>query len=53
VLSPLLDQVAGIQLNGPKDLIIRDSIVGPSAPCPVHGSFASVRFIGFFWAFYW
>jgi hypothetical protein len=46
-------EVAGIQLNGAKDVIIRNVDVGPSGYSPVVGSHASARFIGFFYAFYW
>jgi hypothetical protein len=46
-------EVAGIQFNGAKDVIIRNVSVGPSAKTKVMGSFTSVRFIGFWYAFYW
>lgn len=46
-------EVAGIQFNGAKDLIIRRSTVGPSGKILVNGLFSSTRFIGFWFAFYY
>lgn len=45
-------EVAGIQFNGAKDLIIRRCTVGPSGKSLVNGLFSSTRFIGF-WVFFY
>lgn len=46
-------EVAGIQFNGAKDLIIRRTTVGPTGTTLVNGLFSSTRFIGFWFAFYY
>ena len=39
-------EVAGIQLNGAKNVTIRDCHVGPSATTPLLATFSSARLIG-------
>ena len=46
-------EVAGIQLNGAKNVTIRDCFVGPSAAAPVMATFSSARLIGFFFMFFY
>ena len=46
-------EVAGIQLNGAKNVTIRDCFVGPSATAPILATFSSARLIGFYFMFFY